>query len=183
MRDGRALTRPELHLFAAISYKRPCADDTDGKEGVDGSSPSEGSEDLPLVAGHLGLTRDSRPRPEARVEAFWKPRRRRVGPCARLGGISGLVVQRIHGFVRSPCTGAAPTPDLVTVVDERRQIGSNPAGGGVGSAGAPRGRMRPPPPCQQDEGLDRGEQKTALASHRVGGRRASRAAPWSPVQS
>ena len=68
----------------------------------------------------------------------------------------------------SPCTGASPTPDLVTVVDERRQIGSSPAGGGVGSAGAPRGPLPRPPPCQQDEGLDRGEQKTALAYERVG---------------
>jgi hypothetical protein len=66
--------------------------------------------------------------------------------------------------VRFPCTGAAPTPDLATVVDERRQIGSNPAAGGVGSAGTTRGPLRPPPPCQQDEGLDRGEQETALAS-------------------
>jgi hypothetical protein len=82
--------------------------------------------------------------------------------------------------VRFLCTGAAPTPDLVTVVDERRQIGSNPAGGGVGNAGAPRGPLRRPPPCQQDEGLDHWEQKTALAYERVGPAPRRGAAPRSP---
>src|SRR6202007_2881067 len=44
-----------------------------GKEGVDGSSPSEGSEESPVIAGFLGKGQSDRCREIGFMEAFWKP--------------------------------------------------------------------------------------------------------------
>ena len=52
-----------------------------------------------------------------------------------------------YGFSGKPTrTGWDPVR-----MDGRRQIGSTPAGGGVGSAQAPRELLLPPPPCRPDD--------------------------------
>src|SRR5207302_9853752 len=52
--------------------------------------------------------------------------------------------------------------------DGRRQIGSTPAGGGVGNAGAPRASLKPRPACRRDEGLDRvlGEEHRSIGERK-----------------
>ena len=141
-----ALGRPRPDTLIASALLAQLVEHFHGKEGVVGSSPTEGSEESPVVVGFwggagriwfleralwklFGSLRANQPREEPRPHSCWSSSGRGEPQPHRDAAGSRRVLDR-GGL---PWSRGASTPGLATGSDARRQIGST----ATATAGSP----------------------------------------------